>query len=408
MSKIIKFRLSSVQHPWALAFLSLSFLASCLTTDPVVVFQPPPSFQTQANYHGDMAVKFNNAYQDLYTKNEAAGHADPQNPDKLFAKIMNEAKKTLDIAVFDIEEESACQSLIQARKRGVRVRIVTDADNLGEHGNPSKPRQVLALMKKAGIQIRADNRNAFMHHKFAIMDQHTVITGSLNLTNNSMYRDNNNSLKITSPELAALYQEEFNRLFVKGEFGPRPVSPPPAKPFKVDGGQLSVYFSPKGGAKEAVIRELSKAKNNIRFMVFSLTDDDIQHLLLQKFKAGVKIEGIFDGCMISQYSIFHDLITKNIPVLVDGNQALLHSKVFIIDGKTVITGSYNFSKNAELRNNENTLIIYSPKVTSFYQQEFERLKKAALTHKNLPPYDNRACSGRDSGSGNDTDLPEDT
>lgn len=390
-----------------LVLLGVSCLASCLSPEPVPMFPPPAQFQTLANYHGDIAVKFNNAYQDLYTKNEAIGLADPENPDKLFTKIMNEAQKTLDIAIFDIEDESACNALIRARKRGVRVRIVTDSDNLGEHGNPAKPRLVLAMMKKAGIQIRADNRNALMHHKFAIMDQHTVITGSLNLTHNSLYRDNNNSLKVTSPELAALYQDEFNRMFVKGEFGPRPSLTVQANAFKIDGSQVKVYFSPRGGAKEAVMAELAKAKANIRFMVFSLTDDDIQQLLLKKFKTGVKIEGIFDGCMISQYSIFHDLITKNIPVLIDGNQALLHSKVFIIDGKTVITGSYNFSKNAELRNNENTLIIYSAKVSSFYQQEFERLKKSSLTHKELPPYDNRACSGRDSGSGNDTDLPAD-
>lgn len=396
-----------LQRALSLAGLSLFSAVSCLSPEPLPLYPNPAQFQTLASYHGDIAVKFNNAYQDLYLKNEAVGHADPENPDKLFTKIINEAKKTLDIAIFDIEDESTCQALIRARKRGIRVRIVTDSDNLGEHGNPTKPRQVLAVMKQAGIQIRADNRNALMHHKFAIMDQHTVITGSLNLTHNSLYRDNNNSLKVTSPELAALYQEEFNRMFVKGEFGPRTSLTPQANAFKIDGSQVKVYFSPRGGAKEAVMSELAKAKTHIRFMVFSLTDDDIQQLLLKKFKAGVKVEGIFDGCMISQYSIFHDLITKNIPVLIDGNQALLHSKVFIIDGKTVITGSYNFSKNAELRNNENTLIIYSAKVSSFYHQEFERLKQAALTHKDLPPYDNRACSGRDSGSGNDTDLPAD-
>ena len=139
-------------------------------------------------------------------------------------------------------------------------------------------------------------------------------------------------------------------------------------------------------------------------MAFSVTDEDIQKMLVFKHQNGVKIEGIFDGCMISQYSIYQDLLTKNIPVMIDGNQALLHSKVFIVDGQIVITGSYNFSKNAEERNNENTLIIRSAKVAGFYQAEFERLKQASLTNK-VPPYDNRACSSTEAG--NDTQIISD-
>jgi phosphatidylserine/phosphatidylglycerophosphate/cardiolipin synthase-like enzyme len=76
--------------------------------------------------------------------------------------------------------------------------------------------------------------------------------------------------------------------------------------------------------------------------------------------------------------------------------------VIIIDDQLVITGSYNFSKNAENNNNENTLLIRSPKVAQFYQAEFERLKKASLTNR-VPPYDNRICSSTESG--NDTQLP---
>ena len=77
--------------------------------------------------------------------------------------------------------------------------------------------------------------------------------------------------------------------------------------------------------------------------------------------------------------------------MIDGNQALMHSKVFIIDRQLVITGSYNFSKAAENRNNENTLLINSRKVAGFYEQEYNRLKKASLQNT-PPPYDNRACS----------------
>lgn len=352
---------------------------------------------------GDLAIKFNNAYNALYTENEAAGHNDPQNPDKIFFKLINEARSSVDLAIFDIEDHSAAEALIAAKNRGVRVRIVTDSDNIREPGNPRAHRGILTAMRKAGIPIKHDQRNAFMHNKFAIIDGQTVITGSLNLTPYSLYRDNNNSLRIHSKQLAANYQAEFDRLFSKELFGPNPHEIP-YPVVNVDGATIQTYFSPRGGTKQAILETLSKARKQIRLMAFSVTDDDIQQLLVRKQREGVQVEGIFDGCMISQYSIYQDLLTKNIPVMIDGNQALLHSKVFIIDGQVTITGSYNFSKNAEERNNENTLIIRSPKVAAHYNEEFERLKRASQTNK-VPPYDNRACSSTESG--NDTQIQTD-
>lgn len=379
-------------------FLSLALgltLLSCQSNMPPVGLAPMPNGVPQLSAQrrgapqsvGDIAVKFNNAYQPLYVQNEAAGRRDPQNPDKLFVQLIGQAQNTLDLAIFDIDEPSAVIALVNAKKRGVKVRVITDSDNMYKNGQLTSHMQVL---KRNGISIKGDDRSGLMHHKFLIMDGIKVITGSANLTPYSLYRDNNNSMLIESPELAANFQIEFNRMFHRSMFGPNDHRIP-YPVVKVDGGTINTYFSPKGGAKMAILQTLGKARANIKFMTFSVTDKDIQKLLVDKAKAGVKVEGIFDGCMISQYSIYQDLLTKNIPVMIDGNQALLHSKVFIVDNQVVITGSYNYSMSAEERNNENTLIIKSKKVTTFYNQEFERLKKASLNNK-VPPYDNRQCS----------------
>lgn len=340
--------------------------------------------------NGDISVKFNTAYKALYTDNEKIGRASPDNPDKLFIKVINGAQKTLDLAVFDIDDPDACKALIAAHERGVRVRIVTDTDNLNDKNFPNKPRQVLEDMRAAGIPIKDDKRNAFMHNKFVVMDGAVVLTGSMNLTTNALYRDNNNSLKIDSTELAADYTAEFNRLFVQGMFGTNPHDIP-FKQVNVEGANMNVYFSPKGGIKDAIIQALKNARTNIKFMAFSLTDADIQNVIVQKFKEGIKVEGIFDGCMISKFSLFSNLKAKSIPVYIDGNQALLHDKVFIIDNNKVITGSYNFSSNAEDSNDENVLIIQSENIAGYYNTEYGRLKNASLKNK-VPPYDNRTCS----------------
>lgn len=354
-------------------------------------WQPPAAFQgfNAPIQHGDVMVKFNNAYHELYTDNEQAGRSDPQNPDKLFVGLVQQAQKTLDLAIYEITEPSIVQALIQARQRGIRVRMVTDSDSLspGRHSSD----QIQALLA-AGIPIRGDERTALMHHKFMIMDGQHVITSSMNLTHNSLYRDNNNALKISSTQLAANYQAEFDRLFDQGLFGPGGKDMP-FPIVKVDGASIRTYFSPRGGTKQAILETLGRAKKSIRFAAFSVTDKDIQQMLVRKAREGLAIEGIFDGCMISQYSVYQDLLTKNIPVMIDGNQALLHSKTFIVDRQVVITGSYNFSMSAEERNNENTLIITSSKIAAAYEQEHERLKRASLQNT-PPPYDNRACSSQ--------------
>ena len=60
-------------------------------------------------------------------------------------------------------------------------------------------------------------------------------------------------------------------------------------------------------------------------------------------------------------------------VRIDGNAGQMHHKVFIVDGKIVAFGSYNFSKSAEERNDENIIIVYNQQIAEFFMQEFERV-----------------------------------
>ena len=64
-------------------------------------------------------------------------------------------------------------------------------------------------------------------------------------------------------------------------------------------------------------------------------------------------------------------------VRIDGNAGQMHHKVFIIDEKIVIFGSYNFSQSAETRNDENILIIYNAAIAQQFIKEFERVWSVA-------------------------------
>jgi phosphatidylserine/phosphatidylglycerophosphate/cardiolipin synthase-like enzyme len=334
-------------------------------------------------------VSFVNAYQGLYADNEKASHGDPNNPDKTLIRLLRGTTGTLDVCVFEINENSVVAALVQAVRSGVQVRIVTETDNMHSAGNPAEVRPAIQQLRAAGIVIRDDRRPGFMHHKFVVADRKAVWFGSMNFTSNSMFRDNNNGVLIRSPKLAADFEAEFNRLFVEGLFGPNPhVLPYPV----VQVGDVSIepHFSPEGGTKQVLLDELAKAKYAIRFMAFAFTDPDIGQLLLSRSHAGLQVEGVFDDCMIDWFSRFRTFFGV-LPCWRDGNQAIFHHKVLIIDEDTVITGSFNFSHNAEMHNNEDCVVLRSKEIAGLYIQEYERVRYAAEHNTNLPPYNHPAC-----------------
>ena len=67
------------------------------------------------------------------------------------------------------------------------------------------------------------------------------------------------------------------------------------------------------------------------------------------------------------------LMCRNVPVKQDGNPGFLHHKVIVVDERIVITGSMNFSTNAEKSNDENVIIIDNPDIARLYMQDFGRI-----------------------------------
>jgi len=134
-----------------------------------------------------------------------------------------------------------------------------------------------------------------------------------------------------------------------------------------------VYFCPLDGCKEVLIEELSKSKESIYFLAYSFTDNETADLLIEKSKY-VKIKGVMEKQGItSKYSQFSRLNKNSIEVKYDKNKQIMHSKVFIIDEKVVITGSLNPSKNGFYNNNENIIVIEDKEIAEKYLGEFNSL-----------------------------------
>jgi len=133
-----------------------------------------------------------------------------------------------------------------------------------------------------------------------------------------------------------------------------------------------VYFSPKGGATDAIIRELNKANTSILVQAYSFTSAPIAKALLDAHKKGVKVEVILDKSQkTDEYSSATFFFNAGIPVKIDAAHAIAHNKVMVIDGETVITGSFNFTKAAEENNAENLLIIHDKKLAERYIKNWQ-------------------------------------
>jgi hypothetical protein len=286
------------------------------------------------------------------------------------ARAIAATQRTLDIAAFEFNNPLLTSAVLDALRRGVVVRIVAD----DVHGYDDAE-STMRLLESAGARIRRDNRSAFMHNKFMILDSAMVVTGSWNFTINDTYRNNNNALYMRSPQAVAVYQAEFNEMFLLGRFGPSASLPTTDNVFTVDGTQVEIYFSPDDPVLDRIINAIGSARSSIRFMAFSFTEVTIGDALVAKRERapGVTISGIFERTgSETRFSELTKLFCAGMDVRQDGNPFTLHHKVFIIDSRIVITGSFNFSANATRSNDENLVVIEDPVLARLYVEEFDR------------------------------------
>ena len=142
-------------------------------------------------------------------------------------------------------------------------------------------------------------------------------------------------------------------------------------------GTIEVYFSPRGGATEAIVQEIVAAKNKIQIQAYSFTSIPIAKALIDAKKRGVKVEVILDKTNFTdKYSAATFMFNSGIPVLIDDQHAIAHNKIMIIDQQTLITGSFNFTSAAENKNAENLLVIKENKpLVDKYIDNFEAHKE---------------------------------
>lgn len=451
----------SPPSPWITAIALCLGLTSCQPPAPPQVSQPatlPQDPQIQVYMNHEAGMSYTEPYRQ-YTREGA-------NFEQIIVDAIASAQVSVDVAVQEFRLPGIAQALAARRRAGVPVRVVLENTyakpysqmtagagsqlptrerdryeearrliDINQDGQLSpaeiSQRDALVILDQAQVPRLDDTADGsagsnLMHHKFLVVDGKTVIVTSANFTPSDVHGDfksrhsrgnANNLVRIASPELAAIFTEEFNDLWGDGpgrkldsQFG---VKKPfrPARSLQIGNTQVEVQFSPSPTAiaweqstNGLISRSLSRAQKIVHMALFVFSDQQLVDRLEPLHRAGVEIQTLIEPSFAYRsYSEALDMLgvalpddcqteahnhpwqpaiaTVGVPRMPPGD--LLHHKFGVVDHQTVITGSHNWTEAANRGNDETLLVIHNPVVAAHYDQEFARLYTPAIL--GVPP-----------------------
>ncbi|HSS96255.1 MAG TPA: phospholipase D-like domain-containing protein [Terriglobales bacterium] len=286
-------------------------------------------------------------------------------PDEQLAAAIDEARLSVDVAIYNLDLYGIRDALIAAHDRGLNVRMVIEQDYAeGE---------AFQKLAAAGISVLFDKNADYMHDKFVVIDRYEVWTGSMNYTVGDVYWDRNNLVAIKSTRLAQNYETEFNEMYLGQSFGASSPADTPYPLLNLNGVIVENYFAPEDRTLDHLVSLVNGAKKSVYFLAFSFTSDELALAVIAANDRGLDVRGVLDKGQATSNAggEYGNLLAAGVDLRQDGEVGNLHDKVLIIDGEIVVTGSYNFSTNAEKRNDENTLVMHDAEIAAKYLVEFE-------------------------------------
>ena len=125
--------------------------------------------------------------------------------------LFTAARNSADVCVFTITDDRISSAIIEAHRRGVEVRIITDNEKAFDAGSD------VTRLEEAGVQVRVDRTPFHMHHKFAVFDRELLVTGSYNWTRGAAENNEENFIVTDDRRLLEPFCELFERMWKQFE-----------------------------------------------------------------------------------------------------------------------------------------------------------------------------------------------
>jgi len=331
-------------------------------------------YSTASNSSGEIRPYFNHSVDISFSNGVNAQNITTYFNDTI-AAYMDLAVSTLDICVYNASDATIAAAINAAYDRGVTVRYIADDDVVNS--------MLSSLNPNIPVVYRDPTLDGIMHNKFFIVDANStdnswIMGGSTNWTNPSnLFNDYNNIIFIQDKAVAKAYTMEFDEMW-SGTFGENKLDNTPHK-FVVGGSDVEVYFSPSDQTTSQINKVIESVDYTFEFGLLSFTRDDLAQTIIDKnSQFGVSARGIIED-ENSNSSEFANLQNNGVNMRSHmGVTNSFHHKYAIADANmsgsdpTVLTGSHNWSNNAENNSDENTLIINDATIANIYLQEFEK------------------------------------
>jgi phosphatidylserine/phosphatidylglycerophosphate/cardiolipin synthase-like enzyme len=315
---------------------------------------------------------------------------------------IDQAKYSIEIAMFSFESDKIKDALYAANKRGVKITLVLDKSRSGQHDLflPDLPSSIKRI-DAGSYDVENPLNTTYMHDKFMIVDRgrpsESLVTGSLNFT--ELGEKYNQSFLLVTKESAIVsaYEKEFD-LLKEGVSGIKKIGTgsydPWAASIQYSDSFIDIWFSPgfsDQSLKYQVLNLINSSKQSIDIIMWDFTDKEIAKALIKKADEGVKVRIITEAKRVDtrDSSIpFLQLAAKSVKnnnleiildtklvngvkdTLPDDFTPLIHHHSMIVDGKTLVLGSGNWSLYGFYENDENAFITNNSYLISESQKTF--------------------------------------
>ncbi|MCB1680733.1 MAG: phospholipase [Alphaproteobacteria bacterium] len=303
----------------------------------------------------------------------------PDNLEDTIVEFIDDAKETLDVAVQELESESIARAFVRAKQRGVKIRMVLEGDYLiAEHAvadpfdmllkekNESN-RFLIAVLWRAGIDVRTDYNPKIFHQKFMVRDvegtRAALLTGSTNFTETGTHNNLNHIVTIKGKSVAGEYALEFEELW-GGTFGANRLRHDPApKMPRVSKISMKTIFAPDHMPEMEIMKQMLKGSQTIDFAIFTFSKSSgIDDTMIALARAGMSIRGIADAGQGNQdWAASRPLAENGVEFFLARKHGTdlgkLHHKLMVIDGQVTVVGSFNYTEPANMLNDENIIVI---------------------------------------------------
>jgi phosphatidylserine/phosphatidylglycerophosphate/cardiolipin synthase-like enzyme len=308
------------------------------------------------------------------------------------------ARQTLDIAVQELDSEPIAQAILDARFRGVDVRVVLEQDYLctpklpdltpragedeaaarrramwgNEEGAKSLEanRRIVGALLRCNVDVKADYNPKIFHQKFIVRDfrkrataTSAILSGSANFTTTDCHRNLNHVVVFHDARICEEYAGEFAQIragmFGRGTHGRVP------RAYNLGGVPVKVLFAPDHTPELEIMKQMLKATKRVDFAIFTFAGSSgIDDAMIALAAAGRTVCGAVDPAQgVQKWAATHDLDKAGVSLFTPKRSAAfgkLHHKLMVIDDATTIAGSFNYTAPANFYNDENIFVIGSP------------------------------------------------